>query len=65
MIDPVRYRFQFYLERFLLRGAHYRLLFIAALIGLISIVFGGAARYFSSDFATSGEAIEFEWLIEV
>lgn len=62
MIDPVRYRFQFYLERFLLRGAHYRLLFIAALIGLVSIVFGGAARYFSSDFATSGEAFWWAFL---
>ncbi|MCB2183076.1 MAG: hypothetical protein KQH63_13660 [Desulfobulbaceae bacterium] len=62
MIDPVRYRFQFYLERFLLRGAHYRLLFIAALIGLISIVFGGAARYFSNDFATNGEAFWWAFL---
>lgn len=62
MIDPVRYRFQFYLERFLLRGAHYRLLFIAALIGLISIIFGGAARYFSSDFATTGEAFWWAFL---
>lgn len=62
MIDPVRYRFQFYLERFLLRGAHYRLLFIAALIGLITIIFGGAARYFSGDFATTGDAFWWAFL---
>lgn len=62
MIDPVRYRFQFYLERFLLRGAHYRLLFIAALIGLITILFGSAARYFSSNFATTGEAFWWAFL---
>ena len=62
MIDPFRYRFQFYLERFLLRGAHYRLMFIAALIGLISIIFGGAAHYFSSDFSTLGEAFWWAFL---
>lgn len=57
-----RRRFQFYLERFLQRGAHYRLMFIAALIGLISIIFGGAARYFSSDFATTSEAFWWAFL---
>lgn len=62
MIDPIRYRFQFYLERFLLRGAIYRLLFIAALIGFISIVAGGTARYFSSNFQTTGEAVWWAFL---
>jgi hypothetical protein len=62
MIDPIRYRFQFNLERFLLRGALYRLLFIAALIGLISIIAGGTARLLSHDFATSGEAVWWAFL---
>lgn len=34
MIHKLRNRFQFYLERLLLRGAHYRLLIIAAVIEL-------------------------------
>ena len=62
MIDPVRYCFQFYLERFLLRGAHYLLLFIAALIGLVTVVLEAAARYFSSDYATTGEAFWWAFL---
>jgi ion channel POLLUX/CASTOR len=41
-------RVKFLLERLVLRGAHYRLLVIAALIGLISIVAGAIVHLFNA-----------------
>ena len=40
MFNAVKNTIKFRLERFLLRGTHYRLLFIGALIGMVSIVAG-------------------------
>jgi ion channel POLLUX/CASTOR len=54
-------RFRFLLERFLLRGPQYRLLFIAAVIGLLSVV-AGALVLPSGAFAGPGEAIWWAFL---
>jgi len=40
MIQRIKNRFQFYLERMILRGVKYQLLFIAILIILVSVVAG-------------------------
>ncbi|CAN5638790.1 hypothetical protein BH23GEM11_BH23GEM11_17350 [soil metagenome] len=54
-------RFHFMLERFLLRGAQYRLLFIAAVIGLISVA-GGALVLTFGGFASFPEAVWWAFL---
>ena len=40
MFGRLRNRFKFFVERMLLRGAHYRLLVIAALVGLVAAMGG-------------------------
>ncbi len=54
-------RFRFLLERFLLRGPQYRLLFIAAVIGLLSVV-AGTLVLPSGAFERPGEAIWWAFL---
>jgi ion channel POLLUX/CASTOR len=54
-------RVKFWLERFLLRGPQYRLLFIAAVIGLMSVV-AGALVLPSGTFDSWGEAIWWAFL---
>lgn len=56
MFERARNKLKFYLERLLLRGAHYRLLIIAALLGLVSIVAGSLAMTATGDFKSLGEA---------
>jgi ion channel POLLUX/CASTOR len=56
MLERIRNRLKFYLERSLLRGAHYRLLFIAALLGLVSVGAGTLVLIVTGDFKSLGEA---------
>ena len=58
----VRNRFTFLLERFLVRGAQYRLLFIAAVLGLLSVVGGALVLSGEPDFASLGEAVWWAFL---
>ena len=62
MLVRLRNRINFYLERMILRGAHYRLLFIAALIGFISAGSGMLVFKATTDFSTTGEAIWWAFL---
>jgi len=55
-------RVRFRIERLLLRGALYRLLFIAGLIGLISLVAGLLLMEVEQDFSRPGEAIWWAFL---
>jgi hypothetical protein len=55
-------RATFLLERLLLRGAHYRLLVIAALIGLVSVVAGVLVLLGGGEFAGPGDAIWWAFL---
>ena len=48
MHQQITNRAKFLIERMVLRGAHYRLLFIAALIGLVSLVAGGIVHAFGA-----------------
>jgi len=54
--------FKFSLERFILRGAHYRLLLIGALIGLVSTVAGLLAFSVTADFSSTCEGGSFPFL---
>lgn len=51
-----RQRLQYMVERLLVRGAHYRLLFIAALVGLVSVVAGAMVLEVDGDFSGWPEA---------
>lgn len=62
MINTVKNTIKFRLERFVLRGAHYRLLIIGALIGLVSIAAGLLAFSATPDFASPGEGIWWAFL---
>lgn len=55
-------RVKFLLERLLLRGAQYRLLFIAAIMGLISVVAGLLVYTFTEAFTGPAEAIWWAFL---
>ncbi len=58
MIDRLINRLVFLLERFLLRGAFYQLLFIAALIVLVSIISGMVVHFFlPAEFKDYGESV--------
>ncbi len=61
MRGRTRDQLKFRVERFLLKGAHYRLLFIAAVIGLISIV-GGALALPTGPFQSFPEAVWWAFL---
>ena len=54
MLRRLQNRLRFRIERLLLRGALYRLLFIAGLIGLISLVAGFLLMEIEQDFARPG-----------
>ncbi len=59
----VRNRAQFLLERLMLRGVHYRLLVIAAFIGLVAAIGGCLAFAGTNDaFDTSGQAVWWAFL---
>ena len=62
MFNAVKNTIKFRLERFLLRGTHYRLLFIGALIGMVSIVAGLLAFSATADFSSPGEGIWWAFL---
>ena len=61
-IFPLRDRFKFLLERWLQRGVRTRLLFIAGVIILISLLGGVAAWLFSDQFGGLGDAIWWAFL---
>lgn len=56
MLERARNRLKFLIERLLLRGAHYRLLFIAAVIGLVSVIGGYLVLLTDTGFSGLGEA---------
>ena len=62
MFNAVKKTIKFRLERLLLKGAHYRLLFIAALIGLVSTVAGLLAFAGTADFSSPGESVWWAFL---
>ncbi|MFT5088157.1 MAG: hypothetical protein ACI906_005178 [Candidatus Latescibacterota bacterium] len=62
MLQRLKNRFKFHVERMLLRGAHYRLLFIAALIGLISAGGGLLALEIDGGFSGPMEAVWWAFL---
>ncbi len=62
MFDTIKNAVKFRVERFILRGAHYRLLLIGALIGLISIGGGLLAFSTTADFASPAEGIWWAFL---
>jgi len=58
----VRYRFTFVLERLIVRGAHYRLLLVVAIIGIFSVVGGGLVMGVEGGFANPWEAFWWAFL---
>lgn len=62
MIDRLRNRVTFHLERLILRGAHYRLLLIAAIIGLVSAGAGTFVFRSTTTFSSFSEAIWWAFL---
>jgi hypothetical protein len=62
MFDTLKNAVKFRVERFVLRGAHYRLLLIGVLIGLISTVGGLLAFSATTDFASPTEGIWWAFL---
>ncbi len=62
MIKRAKNRFTFLVERMLLRGAHYRLLFIAALLGIIAVIGGALVMEFAGGFSSPGEAVWWAFL---
>ena len=55
-------RLKFLLERYLVRGARYQLLAVAALIGMVSIVGGALVRFDAHHQETFGEAVWWAFL---
>ena len=65
MLNRAKNRFKFLVERMLLRGAHYRLLLIAALIGLVAAMGGVLVLQMEgleSGFTGPGEAVWWAFL---
>ena len=62
MIADLKNRLKFYLERMVLRGAHYRLLVIGAIIGLVSILAGVLVFLGNTEFSSRGEAVWWAFL---
>ena len=62
MMDRIRNRMTFHLERLILRGAHYRLLLIAAIIGLVSAGAGIFVFRSTTTFSSFSEAIWWAFL---
>ncbi|MFC1580340.1 ion channel DMI1 [Thermodesulfobacteriota bacterium] len=62
MIRKANSKFKFYLERMLLQGAAYQLLFIAFLIVLVSVVAGAIGFLFVADFKGIDQAVWWAFL---
>jgi ion channel POLLUX/CASTOR len=62
MVDRITNRLKFQLERLLLRGAHFRLLFIALLMGVLSLTAGLLVYGYAGGFGSVGEAIWWAFL---
>ena len=62
MHDRITNRLRFQVERLVLRGAHYRLLVIAAAIGLIAVLAGLLVYGYSGSFASPAQAIWWAFL---
>ena len=62
MLERMKNRIRFALERMIMRGAHFRLLVIAALIGLVSVVAGTLALEIEGGFGGAEEAIWWAFL---
>ncbi len=62
MLKRTRNRLKFLIERMLLRGAHYRLLVIAALLGFIAVASGALVMKFAEGFSDPGEAVWWAFL---
>lgn len=58
----IRERFKFFLERQFIKGAHYQFLFLAALIGLISVIGGSLVLPSGEPTETFGEAVWWAFL---
>lgn len=62
MVTRLRNRFKFWIERQMVRGARYRLLVIAAAIGLISVFGGALVLAAGTGFENLGEAVWWAFL---
>jgi ion channel POLLUX/CASTOR len=62
MSQRLRNRLQYWIERGIVRGAHFRLLFIAAVIGLVSLLAGLLVHASAGGFAGPGEAVWWAFL---
>lgn len=62
MPGRLRDRAKFLLERLLLRGAHYRLLIIIGLIGLLSVAGGAVVQFAGGAFDSFGDAVWWAFL---
>ena len=62
MLKRLKDRLKFCLERMLLRGAHFRLLVMAGMIGLVSLTAGLLALGLELGFSNAGEAIWWAFL---
>ena len=62
MLGRMRNRFKFHLEQLIMRGAQYRLLVIAAAIGLVSLVAGVLVMEIAGGFDEPGAAIWWAFL---
>ena len=62
MIARLWHRLTFSIERQLVRGAQYRLLVVAALVGLISILGGAAVMYWGTDHERFADAVWWAFL---
>ncbi|MFT5368339.1 MAG: hypothetical protein ACI8V2_003303 [Candidatus Latescibacterota bacterium] len=62
MFERLRNRFKFHVERLLLRGAHFRLLVIASLVGLVAVVGGLLVQATDVPFDEHGTAIWWAFL---
>jgi hypothetical protein len=62
MIKLISRKIKFTIERFLIRGARYQLLFIAMLIGFISLIAGIILHYSVQDTKSIGEAVWWAFL---
>ena len=62
MIRKTKNAITFHLERYILRGAHYRLLVIAALVGVVAFAGGILAFLLTSDFGSFQEGVWWAFL---
>ena len=62
MIRKTKNSITFHLERYILRGAHYRLLVIAALVGFVAFAGGILAFWLTSDFDSLQEGVWWAFL---